>query len=152
MLESFSWSIWLHGLPYFLLSSIYIRKKCWMRENFRHPVFDNLHVLRCPEHLLTVLTFIYAYTKKVLNSRKFSTSGFRLIYMFWDVLNEIWPFLENVCLSSKFCEHCISRTNPWKLMKLYIQLHLDMIWCWLDFSVYRSRRSAAVRFFLSLRQ
>ena len=28
------------GKRIFLLSSIYIRKKCWIRENFRLPVFD----------------------------------------------------------------------------------------------------------------
>ena len=41
----------------------------------------------------------YIHKKKLLDSRKFSTSGYRWIYMFWDVLNTIWPFLENVCLS-----------------------------------------------------
>ena len=39
------------------------------------------------------------HKKKVLDSRKFSTSGFRWIYMFRDVLNTIWPYSENVCLS-----------------------------------------------------
>ena len=34
-----------------------------------------------------------------MDSRKFSTSGFRWVYMFWDILNTIWPYLENVCLS-----------------------------------------------------
>ena len=37
----------------------------------------------------------------------------------------------SVCMSPKFCGHCISRTNERKLMKLYIQLHLGIIWCWL---------------------
>ena len=32
----------------------------------------------------------------------------------------------SVYLSPKFCGHCISRTNAGKLMKLYIQLHLDI--------------------------
>ena len=45
------------------------------------------------------ITFFYMHKKKVLDSRKFSTSGFRWIWMFWSVLNTIWPFLENVCLS-----------------------------------------------------
>ena len=50
----------------------------------------------------------------------------------------IWPFLENVCLYiSKIWGHYISKTNAWKFMKLYIQLHLDIIWCWLGFGVYR---------------
>ena len=64
-------------------------------------------------------------------------------------------FLENICLSvglyvcmpPKFCEHCISRSNARKLMKLYIQLHLDTIWCWLYLGAYRSRSSAVVRNF-----
>ena len=82
--------------------------------------------------LLHIFTFFYIHKKKVLDSRKFSTSGFRWIYMSWDVLNTIWPFLENVCLSVclsvglsvLFCGRCISRTNGRKLMKLNIQLHL----------------------------
>ena len=77
------------------------------------------------------ITFFYVHKKKVFYSQKFSTSGFRWIYIFWDVLKTIIPFLENVCLSicmsPKFCGHCISRTNARILMKLYIQLHLDMI-------------------------
>ena len=68
-------------------------------------------------------TFFHIH-KKVLDSWKFSTPGFRWIHMFWDVLNTIWPFLENVCLSVLFWGHCISRTNGRKLMKLNIQLHL----------------------------
>ena len=46
-----------------------------------------------------IFTFFYVHKKKILGSRKFSTSGFWWIYMFWNVLNTIWPFLENVCLS-----------------------------------------------------
>ena len=67
--------------------------------------------------------------------------------MFCDVLNKIWPFLENVCLYvclQNFVD-TISRNNARKLMKIYIQLHLDIIWCWLGFSAYRSRSSDAVR-------
>ena len=45
-----------------------------------------------------LFTFFHMHKKKVLDLRKFSTSGFRWIYMFWNVLNTIWPFLENVCL------------------------------------------------------
>ena len=36
---------------------------------------------------------------------------------------------------------CISKINGQKLMKLNIQLHLDIIWFWLHFGVYRSRSS-----------
>ena len=42
--------------------------------------------------------FLLYKKKKVLVSCKFSFSGFRWIYTFWDVLNTIWLFLENVCL------------------------------------------------------
>ena len=63
---SFLWFVCVsatYGLLFtFLLCSIYIRRKYWIRESFL-------------------------------------TSGFRCIYMFWDVLNTIWLFLENVCLS-----------------------------------------------------
>ena len=51
----------------------------------------------------------------------------------------------SVCMSPNFCGHCISRTNAWKFMKLYIQLPIDIIWYWLDFSEYRSRSSDVVR-------
>ena len=87
-----------------------------------------------------LFTFCYIHKKKVLDSRIFSTSGFRWIYMFWDVLKTIWPFLEYICLfvfllvcmSLKFCGHCISRINERKLMKLYMRLQRDIICCWLD--------------------
>ena len=87
--------------------------------------------------LLILISFFYIHKKKVLDSRKFLTSGFRLIYTFWDVLNTVWPFLEIVCpsvclslicISPKFCWRCISRTNAQKIMKLYIQVHINMIW------------------------
>ena len=43
-----------------------------------------------------IFTFFYMHKKKVKYSRKFSTSGFQWIYMFWDFLNTIWSFLGNV--------------------------------------------------------
>ena len=43
-------------------------------------------------------TFFYIHKKKIFNSQKFSATDFRWIYMFWDVLNTLWPFLENVCM------------------------------------------------------
>ena len=46
----------------------------------------------------TFFTFFYVHQKKVLDLWKFSTSSFLWIYMFWDVLNAIWLFLENNCL------------------------------------------------------
>ena len=42
--------------------------------------------------------FILYKQNKKLVSCKFSTSGFCWICTFWDVLNTIWLFLENVCL------------------------------------------------------
>ena len=68
-------------------------------------------------HLILIFTFFYMHRKKD---------------MFWDLLNTIWSFLENVCLSVSlsvclcvlFCGRCILRTNERKLMKLNIQLHL----------------------------
>ena len=102
-------------------------------------------------HLLEVtFSLFYINKKKVLDSRNFSTSGFRWIYMFWNILNTIWLFLKNVCpcvcmcMSPKFCGHCNLRTNARKLMIRYIQLHFDIVWCRLDFGVYHSRKSAVV--------
>ena len=43
--------------------------------------------------------FLLYKQKKVLVSCKFSISGFGWIDTFWDVLNTIGLFLENVCLS-----------------------------------------------------
>ena len=108
---------------------------------------------KIPRKAFFFFTFFYIHKKKVLDSRKFSNCGFRWIYMFWDVLNTIWPFLENICLSvslyvfPKFCGHCISRTNVWKSMELYIQLHLYGIWSWLDFGAYRSKSSDVIQNF-----
>ena len=112
-------------------------------------IFLNLWSISCINEL-HFLFFFYIHKMKILDSRKLSTSGFRWIYIFWDVLIlTIWPFLKNVCLSvymsPKFCGHCISRTNVKKLMKLYIQLHLDIIWNWLDFSAYSSKNSNSSR-------
>ena len=45
-----------------------------------------------------IFGFFYVHKKKVLDLRKFSTSSFLWIYMFSNVLNMIWPFLENICL------------------------------------------------------
>ena len=98
------------------------------------------------EKIPCFITLFYTHKKKVLDSRKFWTYGFQRTYVFWDVLNTIWLFWENTCLyvdlslcmSRKFCGHCNSRTNVWKLMKLNIPLHLEIIWNWLDFRVHSS--------------
>ena len=101
--------------------------------------------------------FLLYHQKKVLDSWKFSTSGFWWIYMIWDALNTIWPLLENVCLSvcrsPKFCGNCISGSNARKLMKLYIQLHLDKIWFSLDFACISFKKFwCCSKFLISLTQ
>ena len=79
-----------------------------------------------------ISTFFYIHKKKVSDLRKFSTSGFR-----WNLhalrcpehdLNIFRKSL-SACMSPKYCGRCISKINSRKLMKLYIQLHLDIIWC-----------------------
>ena len=66
-------------------------------QNFRDPCFENrvwdASGCKSPNLLLSSI-----HKKKVLDSRKFSTSALRWIHMFWDGLNTISPFLENVCL------------------------------------------------------
>ena len=98
-----------------------------------------------------IISFFYLHKKKVLGSRKISTSSFRWVYLFWDVQNTIRPFLEtvypSVCTPPKSFGHCTSRTRGLKWMKLYIQLHLYVIWSWVDFGVYRSRSSNVIRNF-----
>ena len=47
----------------------------------------------------TLLFIFYFLLHKVLVLCKFSTSGFWWIYTFWNVMNTIWLFLENFCLS-----------------------------------------------------
>ena len=43
------------------------------------------------------------HKKKLLESRKFSTSSFWCIYSFWDVLNTISQFMHNVCVCVCVC-------------------------------------------------
>ena len=67
------------------------------------PIIYEIVLLKCSLDIFKRIsreffTFFYTYKKKVLDSCKFSTASFRWIYVFWDVLNMIWPFLENVCL------------------------------------------------------
>ena len=52
--------------------------------------------------------YFLLYKKKVLISCKFLISGFWWICTFWDVLNTIWLFLENVCVWRKLCGKCKS--------------------------------------------
>ena len=102
---------------------------------------------------MKIFTFFYIHKKKVLDVRKFSTSGFRWIYMFRDVLNTIWSLPENVCLSAYVCIQkflgTVSQELMRKLMKLYIQLHPDIIQCWSEFGSYCSWSSDVVRNFSS---
>ena len=60
--------------------------------------------------------------------------------IFWKCMS----VCRSACMSPKFCGHCISKTNARKLTKLYIQLHVDILWCWLDFVAYRLKSSDAV--------
>ena len=97
------------------------------------------------QNIKFLFIFVDINKKKVLDPRNFSTSGFRLIYMFWGEHDlTIFRKCLSVCYISKILWHCISRTNGRKLMKLDIQLHLDIIWCWLNFGAYRLRSSNIV--------
>ena len=138
----------------FILFHVVWMKQIWI------PCFPwkdkmNYHLAVSYHYTYFVLTIFYIHKKKILNSRKFSTCDFRLIYMFWGILNSIWPFLKNVCLSlrmsPKFDRHCISRTNCQKLMKLYIQLYLHITWCILDFGAFGSRSFNVIRYFRFLK-
>ena len=42
--------------------------------------------------------FLLCKKKKIIVSRKFLPTSFWWIFKFWDFLNTIWLFLENVCL------------------------------------------------------
>ena len=92
------------------------------------------------------------HKKKLLYSWNFSTTDFTYFEMSW---TWFWTFLENVGVSvcmlvSKILRTLYSWTNARNSIKLYIQFHLDIIWCWLDFGVYRSRSSGVIRIFLFL--
>ena len=103
--------------------------------------------------LTDIFTFFYIlYKKKVLESRKFSTSGFYRIYTFWKVLNTISLFLRNVCLtvrlsvsfsmSEKFCGAQAKRLTcrvTWNFI-----FNCILIWADTDFSAYHSRESVIV--------
>ena len=104
---------------YLVLSSICIRRKYWIRDYFRIPVFDGF---TCFEMSLTQL------------------NHFKKMSVFLSVCL-------SVCTSSKFCGNCIFRTKEGNLMKFYIQLHLYIMWILLDFGVYCSRSSDVVQYF-----
>ena len=91
-----------------------------------------------------------------MHPRNFSLASFRWICLLWDILNTIWPFLENVWLyvrmSLQFCGHCISKSNAPKLRKLYIQLDLDIIWCVLDLMLLFKKSWCCSKCLISLTQ
>ena len=91
-----------------IFTFFYIHKKKVLdsRKFFDFWFSMDLHVLKCPEHDLTILLSSICIRRKYWIRENFSTSGLRWIYMLWDVLNTIWPFLENclsVCLSVSVC-------------------------------------------------
>ena len=106
------------------------------------------------EFIRYFFTFFYIHNKKVLDSRKFFDFRFSMdLHVLRCPENDLTDFgkiCPSVCTIPKFCGHCISRTYGRKLMKLYIQLHIYVIWSWLDFGGYRSRRSDVIRNFLFL--
>ena len=73
---------------------LHLEKLCVWKLQSILPKFNFRNTLK----KFPILTFFYIHTKKIMDSRKFSTSGFRCIYIFWDVLKTSWPFLENICL------------------------------------------------------
>ena len=99
-------------------------------------------ILDCPVHYSStvthciIFTFFYLHKKKVLDSRKILDIRFSMdLHVSKCPQHDLTMFRKclsvgrSVWMSPKFCEHCISRCNERKLMKLHIQLHLDVIWC-----------------------
>ena len=79
------------------------KKKKWFSETifFENVLMTVWKVFFFYSYLLKsyiVFTFFCIHKKKTLVLRKFLTSGFWWIYMFWHIQNMIWSFLENVCL------------------------------------------------------
>ena len=140
-----------YKIPSFMKYTIHPGNSCSFRKFFHSSGSTSLIEPLWLEILLFfIIIFFCMHKKKVLESRKFSTHGFWWIYIFWYVLNTIWLFLEKVCMYVSILQnfvHGISRTNERKLMKFYIQLHLDIILSWLHFGVCRSRSSDVTRNF-----
>ena len=105
-------------------------------------------------HVLTIMNAFYIlliHKKKVLHSRKFSTSSF-LMDLFVLKCHEhdlsiyrkcLSVDLSDACMSPKFCGHCVSRTNARKFMKLcsvapWYNFVLIRFWC------YRLRNSDVI--------
>lgn len=53
----------------------------------------------------------------------------------------LWLYL-SVCAWHKICGRSVSRTNSRNFIKVYIQLLLDIKWCWLVFGAIRSTDDA----------
>ena len=109
---------------------------------------NNLSIYFIELFLLSAIYIIRKYLiRKNFPHRIFD--GFTCFEMSWTWFDHFLKIsvrlYANMC--PKFCGHCISRTNARKLMKFCIKLHLDIIWCWLDFGAYRSRFSDFVQFF-----
>ena len=89
----------------FVIISIYLLYLfCWtLRLSKQQRLMENLSFTHSKsKYFVAELSFILSsiyIRRKYWTIGKFSTSGFRWIYMFWDVLNMNWPFLENVCRS-----------------------------------------------------
>ena len=80
---------------------------------FEHPfiITDTLKSFHFQQKIIFI--FFCIRKKKVLDSRKFR--GFWCIFMFWDVLNMMWPFLENI----SWCE-CQFTSNTRNVRKYFI--------------------------------
>ena len=99
---------------------------------------QQLHARTCKEfQSFCIFTFFYTHKKKVLDSWKFSTSGFRwFLHVLRCPEHDLIIFRKclSVCVSLSvcltvglpvlFCGGCILRTNGRKMMKLNIQLLL----------------------------
>ena len=102
MKNCIKWKIQLDCFPLFTLQTHFILNLC---SNFILSFKSSL-VHRSNWTEITLWFFFFFYfllyiKKKVLKSRKFSTSCFWWIYMLWEVLNEVSLFLEDVCPSNK---------------------------------------------------
>lgn len=92
-------------------------------------------------------SIIVQWVSVLLESWKFSCSGFLWIYTFEMCLKCIDCFWPDACELYKFCSWSNSRSNARNSTRLHINLDLEKI-CWLDFGVCRPNRS--VQCFLTI--
>ena len=98
-----------------------------------------------------LLSSIYVYGESIGFIEIIDTRFLKGLYVLRCFKNDLTNFRK--CLS--VCKYIwfqnfvdtVSQELMLKLMKLEIQLRLDIIWCWLDFGTYRSRSSAVIRNF-----